>query len=149
MGKFVFSLQSLYNVKCQMEETIKNKLGKAVQELEYQKNCLHRLEKSKAACIEELIEKSKMKVSTNIAKTYNTYISQLNAKISHQKENVKFAEINVDKVREQLIKVSQEKSMLEKLREKKYKEFLQENIRLEQKTMDEITSFKQSKVLLV
>ena len=38
VGKFVFRLQSLLNLKTQLEQSLKNELGRAIQEMERQKN---------------------------------------------------------------------------------------------------------------
>jgi len=52
VGKFVFRMQSLLNLKIQMENSLKNELGKAVRELERQKDILNRLNREMNECIE-------------------------------------------------------------------------------------------------
>jgi hypothetical protein len=59
MAKFIFRLEAVLNVKRQQEENIKNKLGKAIQRLEAEKQKLARLEKSKEEIIAEFNNKAK------------------------------------------------------------------------------------------
>lgn len=147
MGKFVFRMQTLLNVKTQMENSLKNELGKAVQELERQKNILTELLLEREEYIESVNNKSTEGIVVGKLREYNTYITYLNDKARQQKENIKLAQNNVDKYREQLIKAMKEKEMLEKLKEKKYEEYMKEQLKEEQKLNDEIISFNISSLV--
>jgi len=142
MAKFVFKLQSLLNVKNQMEENLKNELGKAIQKLEYEKSILKRLEEEKEENIGHIYNKSNAGISVGELREYNAYIGYLGEKILLQKENINYAQDCVDKYREELIKIVREREMLEKLKEKKYKDYLNEQLQEEQRLNDEIVSFK-------
>jgi flagellar FliJ protein len=141
MAKFKFQLQTLLNIRNQQEENLKNELGKAVQRLEKEKAELHRLNFSKDRLIMEFNEKSR-KTTVERLKEYNAYISVLSEKIKYQKENVNSASKNVDKVREELIKAVKDRKILDKLKEKKYDEYLIEENREELKSTDETASYK-------
>jgi flagellar FliJ protein len=141
VGKFVFKLQAVLNLKKQIEENLKNELGKAVQELERQKKKLMDIELERATYYQEINDKSSSGISVGKLKEFSSYISHLNEKIKQQKNNIKRAQKTVDKYREQLIIAVQERKMMEKLREKKYAEFMKEQQREEQKAIDEIASF--------
>lgn len=141
MGKFVFRMQSLLNVKIQIENSLKNELGKAVQELERQKDILREIELEREVYIGRVNSECVEGISVGKLREFNTYIVYLNDRSRLQKENIKKAQNNVDKYREQLIKAMQEKEMLEKLKEKKYEEYLREQLKEEQKLNDEIVSF--------
>ncbi|WP_010249098.1 flagellar export protein FliJ [Acetivibrio cellulolyticus] len=142
MGKFVFKLQAVLNLKKQIENNAKNELGKAVQELERQKNILKEIEAERDEYIGEINSKSSSGISIGKLKEYSSYISLLKDRIEHQKNNIKRAQKSVDKYREQLIIAVQERKMMEKLREKKYEEYMKEQQKEEQKVIDEIASFK-------
>lgn len=148
MAKFVFKMQSLLNIKKQMEESLKSELGKAVQKLELEKSRLSKLQAEKEECIYNLNSKSSQGIIVSKIQGYNSYISLLNEKIKIQKENINYAQNIVDKYREQLIKMIQEKEMLEKLKEKKYQEYLLELAKEEQKINDEVISYKYNKVVI-
>ncbi|MCX8130322.1 MAG: flagellar export protein FliJ [Clostridia bacterium] len=148
MAKFVFKLQALLNVKIQMEDNLKNELGKAVQKLEREKERLRNIENERDEYINKVCGESSKGIMVGKLKEYGSYISFLKEKAELQKENINYAQNVVDRYREQLIKVVQEKEMLEKLREKKHKEYLNEQLREEQKINDEITSYKYNKILV-
>ncbi|HOP91768.1 MAG TPA: flagellar export protein FliJ [Acetivibrio thermocellus] len=141
MGKFVFRMQSLLNLKIQMENSLKNELGKAVRELERQKDILNRLNREMNECIENINGKFGEGISVGELRKYNTYISYLSDRVKLQKENIKKAQLVVDKYRDKLIKAMQERKVLEKLRKKKYEEYVREQLKEEQKLNDEIVSF--------
>lgn len=141
MAKFTFRLESVLNVKRQKEDSIKNELGKAMQKLETERQKLARLEST----LEEIIAQFNLKAKkTTVHKLieFNEYLSLLKSNIRQQKENVNKAARNVDKIREELVKAVQERKILEKLKEKKQEEYLLDQKKLEQKTNDEIVSYK-------
>ena len=142
MAKFIFKLQTLLKVKIQMEDNLKNDLGKAIQKLEEEKAKLRRLEFEKSRYIMEFNEKSRKTTVNNLIK-FNNYISFLAVKILNQKENINLASRNVDKIREELIKIVKEREIMDKLKEKKYGVFQKEQLKDEQRLNDEIVSFKQ------
>lgn len=142
MARFSFKLQTLLKVKIQREESLKNELGKAVQKLEEEKAKLHRLEFEKNRYIYEFNKKSR-RTSVNDLIKYKGYIALISSKILIQKENINLVTRNVDKIREELITIIKEREILEKLKEKKFKEFLKEELKDEQRLNDEIISFNQ------
>ena len=142
MGKFVFRLESILNLKVQIEENLKNEMGKAIQELEYQKGVLIQIEQQKEEQIERMGLSYQDGVLAGVLREYNFHLKFLNNKIVLQKEYINLAQVNVDKYRENLIKAVQERKMLEKLKSKKYEEYVKEQINQEQKLNDEIVSFK-------
>lgn len=141
MGKFKFKLESVLNLKRQVEDNKKNELGKAVQELERQKMILKEIELEREEYIMDMNKQSTSGVSVGKLKEYGLYISLLNKRMDNQKNNIKNAKKTVDMYREQLIIAMQERKMMEKFREKKYEEHLMEQQRQEQKIIDEIASF--------
>ena len=63
-------------------------------------------------------------------------------KINNQKVNVNNAQKDVDINREALIHAMQEKKILEKLKDKKYEEYIKEQSKAEQLLIDELNSYK-------
>ncbi|HEX2947138.1 MAG TPA: flagellar export protein FliJ [Clostridia bacterium] len=140
MASFSFRLQPVLNIKLQTEDNLKNELGKAIQQLELEKRKLSDLENELGGLIEDFNRKTK---KTTVRKLIEVkeYLSLLDSKIKQQKENVNLAMLNVDKIREELLKAVKERKILEKLREKKFEEYQLEQKKLEQKTNDEIVSY--------
>lgn len=141
MAKFTFSLEAVLRIKMQKEESVKNELGKAVQKLEAEKLKLAKLQNTVEEITAQFNRKAK-KTTVRKLIEFNEYLSFLDAKIKEQKENVNCAASNVDKVREELLQAVKERKILEKLKEKKHDEYLLEQKKLEQKSNDELVSFK-------
>ncbi len=142
MHKFGFRLESVRNLKVQMEDNAKNHLALASRELEKQKEFLNGLKTTRESSISELNSKVDEGVSISQIRAYNNYFSFLKQKITEQKQNVNNAQNQVDIKRESLVKAVQERKILDKLREKKYGEFLKEQGKAEQQLIDELNSFK-------
>lgn len=65
MAKFVFRLQSLLNVKAQMEDNLKNKLAKVIRKLEKEKRILQKLQLKESMYIENFKKKSRTQKEQN------------------------------------------------------------------------------------
>lgn len=141
MAKFTFKLQPLLSVKSQQEDNQKNELAKAVRKLEQEKAFLKKLETEEKELISDFNEKSRKSTVEKLIE-YNQYLSFLNTRIRKQKENVNCADRNVDKVREELIRIVKEKKILDKLKDRKYEQYLLDEQKAEQKLNDEIISYK-------
>ncbi len=142
MAKFVFRLQPILNLKIQLEDNLKNELGKSIQRLEKEKRILKAIDHEKEENILNFNSISIQGVAVGKLKDYSSYISLLHDRMNNQKENVNQAEKIVDKNREKLVKAVQERKMLEKLKENKYQDFLVEQQKEEQRLNDQFTSFK-------
>lgn len=142
MQKFEFRLESVRNLKIQMEDNAKNNLAAASRELERQKDHLSGLVSTKESSIKELNAEVDKGISINKIKNYNNYLSLLKSRITYQKENVNKAQKYVDIKRDCLVKAVQERKILDKLRDKKYEEYTKEQGKAEQVLIDELNSFK-------
>ncbi|QNU68388.1 flagellar export protein FliJ [Ruminiclostridium herbifermentans] len=142
MQKFSFRLQSVLKLKEQLEDNAKNNLARATKELETQKFYLEELMNENDASINSLTEEVYEGIPVYRVRLYNNYLSLMKEKIVNQKENVNIAEHNVDTNREALIKAMQERKVLEKLKDKKYDEYLKDQNKAEQVGIDELNSFK-------
>ncbi|RCX15514.1 flagellar FliJ protein [Anaerobacterium chartisolvens] len=147
MAKFTFGLQSVLNLKIQMEDSLKNELAKAIRKLERERELLNKIEFEREQLIGQMCCESSKGIRVSSLKEYGGYISFLVQKAQIQKENINYARGNVDRYRDQLIKAVQEKEMLEKLKEKKYEEYSAEQLREEQNTNDEIISYNYNRVM--
>ncbi len=142
MAKFVFRLQPVLKLKIQLEDQMKNELGKSIRKLEDEKRILRLIDNEKEKNIHMFNSVSMQGIAAGKLRDYSTYISLLQDRMKKQKENVNQAQKNVDKNREKLVKAVQERKMMEKLKEYKYQDFLTEQQKEEQKLNDQFTSFK-------
>ncbi|MGE5613338.1 MAG: flagellar export protein FliJ [Bacillota bacterium] len=140
MAKFTFKLQPVLNVRKQQEDNIKNELGKAIRKLEIEKQKLAELVSALDSVVAEFNDKTR-KTTVRKLILYNGYISLLDSKIKHQKVNVNKASLYVDKIREELLHAMKKRKIMEKLKEKEYGSFLDEQKAAEQKTYDELAGY--------
>lgn len=144
MSKFIFKLQPILNLKKQMEDNIKNDLGKAFKKLEDEKSALSNLQEEKESCINTVNAICSKVITVKTIKDFSKYISYLGDNVLLQKKEVNLAENNVDRVREDLLFAVKERRILEKLKEKKLEEYKEQQLIEEHKVNDEIVSFKSS-----
>lgn len=142
MSGFNFRLQTLLDLKLRLEDNLKNELGKAIKNLEEQKELLCRQENKLDEQISHAREEASKGITVAKLREYNMYMSFLKQQIQMSEENVKNARKTADKYRERLARALQERRALEKLKERKYEEFLKEQLKHEQVLNDEITSYK-------
>ncbi|MCH5251986.1 MAG: flagellar export protein FliJ [Lachnospiraceae bacterium] len=142
MAKFIFSMQSLLNIKEKLEEQEKNNYSQANMRLleaqaEYDRLVLRRQEaehKLRGEISEALniVEIRRRKNEVEILKGY----------VAEQKEVVIQREQELEIARQRLNEARKEKKTFEKLREKAFEKFLaEENVR-EQKEVDELVSYR-------
>lgn len=142
MQKFGFRLETVLNLKTQMEDNAKNSLARAARELDYQKECLEELKNLNETTINSLNIEIDNGIPVYKIKNYNSYFSLMKNKIINQKENVNIAQNDVDINRVALVRAVQERKILDKLKEKQYQEYLKEQNKSEQQLIDELNSFK-------
>ena len=144
MKRFNFSLQPLLNLKMQQEDQLKNELGRAVRKLEVEKERLEELHRQREAGVEDFHAASFKGVTVEKLKEYQAFFAFLQDRILLQKEVIHVEQTNVDKIRGDLLKIVQEREMLDKLKTRKYEEYLKELEKDEQKINDELISFKRN-----
>lgn len=146
MGKFLFKLDSLLNVKKKLEDAQKIEYGKAIARLENEKMKLDMIKKQKAQNILNMKNSVAKYVKPSFMQTVNTFINALNVKIEEQKECIKKADDEVKAEKEKLLQAMKERKILESLEEKEKEKYIVEMMKKEQKNIDEIVSYKYNKV---
>lgn len=141
MAKFNFRLQTLLNVKKQLEEIVKNELGAAIRELEKQKAVLNEIRLAIASQENEYRKEGVRKIRLSKLKQRLEYIKSMYEKENIQQQRVNEAIRNVDKIRARLIEIMKERKLLEKLREKELLEFKKEQDRIERVRIDELAGY--------
>ncbi len=142
MQKFVFKLESVLNLKKQIEDNAKNNLAKSSRILELEKGVLVELNQQKDTYLSKMSEDMEVGVPVYRLRGYNDYFSGAKVRIANQKDIVNNAQRIVDINREELVKAVQEKKILVKLREKKMEAYKIEALKDEQKSIDELNSYK-------
>ncbi len=141
MAKFVYRMQSILNIKIQTENQAKMELGQAQRKLLEEEERLQTLYDRKEYYLEEgrRLRMDSLKV---LSLRDNEYaVARMEEYIEAQKENVKKAELQVEEARQKLQEIMTERKAQERLREKAFEQFMQEENAKEGKEVDELISY--------
>lgn len=144
MAAYKFKLQKLLDYKTSVEEDKKNELGLAIKRLEDEKDTLQELLKKQKEMNSSFQEKTSKGLAVNELKLLANYIDYYKRSIKEQRIKIKMAEEYVLSCRNALIKATQEKKMMEKLKDIDYGKYLYNEQKKEDKLVDDLVSFKES-----
>ena len=142
MGRFIFSLQNILNIKEKLEEQAKNEYSQAnllLQEASAKREQLEeRLEEEKRRLQEDISDSlnvREIRERENAVEIFRMYVRQQILVVMQREKEVEVA-------REHLNEAMKERKTFEKLREHAFEKFrLEENLR-EQKEVDELVSYR-------
>lgn len=142
MAKFLFNMQSLLGVKEKLEEQSKTEYGKALGEIKNQEDILNSLKQKKIDNIEAFQGGIEQAINPNYFRNINDFLGYLDKQIEVQEGNVEKAKEFAEEKRLHLLSSMKERKILETLKENKKEEYFREELKAEQKFIDEIVSFK-------
>ncbi len=142
MAKYVYKLQSLINVKEKLEEQKKNELAIQNNKLNKEKEILDNYYLEISDILQQQEEKQTLKINAFQMQQYIKYIDKLKLEIEKQVKVVEKEKQIAEKIRLELLEFTKAKKSLEKLKEKDYQNYLEEEKKAEQKIVDEIVSYK-------
>jgi len=134
-------MQSILDIKYQLETQAKMEVGKAQMRLNEEQEKLQGLIDRKAAYLEEGRRMRKKALSVNDLRDNRNAVLIMDELIAVQEFEVLKAEEVVEKARAKLTEIMQERKMHEKLKEKALLQFLEEEKAAEAKVVDELTSY--------
>ena len=141
MAGFQYNLQSILNIKIKMETLAKQEFSAAKNALDEEQNKLEQLKNRKLDYEQKACDLLCGVLNVREIEDNKNAILMMDQYIGEQQLQVKRAEAQVERAREKLTEVMQERKMHETLREKAFEEFRQEENRQESKTVDELTSY--------
>ena len=141
MAKFIYRMQSILNIKIQMEDQAKMELGQAQRRLMEEEERLEMLFERKEYYLEEGRRLRVESIKVRDLRDNEYAIARMEEYIEDQKENVRNAELEVEEARAKLEEIMKERKMQEKLREKAFDQFVHEENSKESKEIDELTSY--------
>ncbi|MBP5532591.1 MAG: flagellar export protein FliJ [Lachnospiraceae bacterium] len=146
MTKFTFRLESILSIKLKLEEQAKMEFGAAKMKLSEEQDKLDGLYNKKSGYEEEL--KKLYSEDLDIKRINGTAraIEIVDEQIKMQKYAVKRAEKQVDLATQKLNTVMQERKSMEKLKEKRFAEYMREYNEEESKQTDELISYQYGRV---
>ena len=141
MPKFKYRMQSLLNIQYQLENQAKMELGRAQLKLLNEEEKLQVLFDRKEAYLEEGRKMRSDAVHVDELRDNRNATLVMDDLIEAQKIQVMFAEKEVEAARLKLQEIMQERKMHERLKEKAFEQFRQEENAAESKAVDELTSY--------
>ncbi len=142
MARFRYRMQNILDVKEKLESQAKNEFAIANARLAEEEEKLDALKARKAAYEDKL--RGLYEDTLDVPEINHTQedIDNMKEKIVIQEGHVRQAQHNVDLAREKLTEAMQERKTHEKLKERQFEEFLQEEAAKESKEIDELVSFR-------
>ena len=144
MKKFKFRLQKVADTKARQEKQKSVELANLFMELETEKQALQNLNFELESVQQEVFGKTVTGAPAKEILEYQRYIEKLQQDIRAQQQRILNLEEKVEQVQAELLKINKEKKILDRLREKRYLKYLQEQSREEQKLLDEMFHLTQA-----
>ncbi|HKM35820.1 MAG TPA: flagellar export protein FliJ [Lachnospiraceae bacterium] len=141
MAKFRYRMQSILDIKMKLENQAKQDFGAAKAALDLQIDKLEVLKQRKRGYESEAERLLNGELKIRNITDNKAAILRMDDYIRDQKEVVKKAEDKLEEARLKLQQVVQERKTHEKLKEKAFDEFLEEEKRSEGKEVDQLTSY--------
>ncbi len=141
MARFRYRMQSILNIKYQLETQAKIEVGRAQMRLQEEEEKLQILFDRKEAYFEEGRRMREHSVSVNDLRDNRNALLVMDDLIAVQQFEVLRAAEAVELARAKLTEIMQERKMHEKLKEKALLAFLEDEKKAEAKIVDELTSY--------
>ena len=141
MARFRYRMQSILDIKEKLESQARQELAAAQAALREEEERLEALKERKAGYEEEAAGLLSGTLRVREIEENKTAILKMDEYILLQTDRIKTAQKQVDRARERLQEVMQERKMHEKLREHAFEAFLDEEKKQEGKEVDELTSY--------
>lgn len=144
MAGYKYNLQRLLDIRISKEQEKKNQMGLAVQRLEKEKQRLKLIKEELYLMKNRFAEETSEGMEVNELKLLINYINYYKRSIKDQKLKIKMAEDHLSICRAELLTATQEKKMIEKLKEKDFEKYLYQEQKKEEKLVDDLVSFKEN-----
>lgn len=145
MGKFLYRMQSVLNIKVKMETLAKQDFAAAMAEVNREQEKLETLKLRKAGYEEKARGLLSSTLSVQDILENNNAILRMDEFIEAQEKRVQDAQRKLEKERVKLSEAMKERKIQENLREKAFEEFMREENRGENLVTDELTSYRYSR----
>lgn len=113
-----FRYDSVLKIRKHKEDILKEEVAKILAGIEFEENILMALEDEIDSSISEMSNLAKRKISISSLKWWNGYILGLKEKQKEQRKRIIELRNELDNVRKRLISASQERRIIERLKEK-------------------------------
>ncbi|MCL2602256.1 MAG: flagellar export protein FliJ [Treponema sp.] len=135
MKGFAFRLQKVLNLRAHSEDEAKIELGRAITALSEIENSLLAIGQERVAAAAEQFKAAN---SSEMIRQYMFYILKLDTTKEELLKEAAAAELQVEQARQVFLQASQERKVLDKLKEKQEKAYRKETLLQEAKVLDDV-----------
>ena len=140
--KFQYKFQSVLNIKEKLEQQRKIELGNAMTALKQEEELLIDIHQRRMGYEDSFYEKRGLRIKASDLSELNAAIKYYNEAYQWQETQVKRAQREVEQRREALKQALSERKTYEKLKERAYESYIEEEKLIENKLVDEVTVYK-------
>lgn len=140
MKKFFFPLETVLNYKEQVLDSLKGEHARALMKVRDCEQMIKELEESYRKCAEEFEAEKRKSISISRVHTYENYLELVSLKILRKREELVRLKEEEQRRREAVIEAKKESASIEKLKEKKLKEYEKEVQKSEEQFIEEFVS---------
>jgi flagellar FliJ protein len=137
---FKFRLEKVLDMRLQREKLLSKQYQELLAQAERERRFLLELQELQAERREELARKQRGSVEVQEVMNYFTYLEALAERIEEQVIRVREAEERAEEARQELLRASQERKAVEKLKEQQFEAWRKEQLRVEGVFLDEMAS---------
>ena len=137
---FKFKLQQVLNYRAQLEDQAKMALGRALNELAVRQKCVDDLQTELVAQVSKGYNEGIRSVDERWMQ--DNYIRRLKADLGKAEFRREEAEMLVHRCRSELMRKSQDRQLLDKLRDKQREKYNHEEAQKEQYALDEMAGIR-------
>ncbi|MDY2922205.1 MAG: flagellar export protein FliJ [Eubacterium sp.] len=142
MARFVYSMQNILDMKEKLERQEKNDYSRANVRLLEAQDELERLKDRQREQEEKLRQNLKESMNVRQIKEAENAVEIIKMYVKQQMICVKQRERELEEARTRLALARRERKTFEKLREKAFQQFMEEENKKEQKEVDELVSYR-------
>ena len=142
MAKFIFSMQNILSMKDKIEEQEKAEYSQVMMRFNEEQDKLNELIERQSMAEVELKNTINEVLDVREIREKEDFLEIIKMYVKEQQLIVIACEEEVRQARERLNEAMKERKIYEKLREKAFEEFIQEENKREQKEIDELVSYR-------
>lgn len=144
MKGFKFRYESILNLIDKKENSVKNKLREAYNVLYQEKSKLDTLVMKDNEYSKITKNKTTSGCKLLTLRTIESYRKDLNTKITFQNSVISNKEVEIRSIKNELLEISKEKKIMEKLKEKNLEDFKMTLKKVEERSIDQLVTYKNS-----
>lgn len=142
MRKFIFKLQTVFDVREKKEKAKKLEYSKALEDYKNKNIKLNELKSTFKSTLNESKKEINNRINPELIKMYNKYLTSTKKNIEKHQIEVKELEKISSIKKNEMLKAIADRKAIEKLKDNEYGKYVKEQNIEEQKVIEEIVNYK-------